>query len=169
MSHFSYLRSTPWEPRFEWVATQYEAADYINRPHEDYPKRCWRTESCIEDASRVLRDSNPMPPQFHSISNLLYCHSRMFGDESFAGRYRDLNVTVGMHRPPNHEDVQALMLQLHVAYKGHLETIADLIAWYTDFETIHPFQDGNGRVGGVIVAALSHQMEPEKGYLAPLQ
>lgn len=168
MTFFSNLRLTPWEPKFKWVATQYEAADLINRPHEDYPKRIKDTDGCINDILGIV-DSTPGwgGELFHE--DFWFYHKWMFSDESFAGQYRDLNVTVGPHRPPNHQEVHELMDQLLAAYKGNLNTTRDLIAWYTDFETIHPFQDGNGRVGGVIVAALSHQEEPQKGFLAPLQ
>lgn len=168
MTHFEHLRQTPWQPQFKWVGTQYEAADYINRPHEDYPKRCWRTESVIESAQTVLRLAGN-PPEFPAQADLISCHDRIFHDESFRGRYRDLNVTVGPHRPPPYQRIQLFMDQLSEQYKGTLITIKELVAWYTDFETIHPFQDGNGRVGGVIVAVLSHQMHPEKGWLTPLQ
>ena len=48
-------------------------------------------------------------------------------------------------------------------------TVEDLQDWYWDMETIHPFLDGNGRVGGVIVAGFAHARHPEKGWLAPNQ
>ena len=44
-----------------------------------------------------------------------------------------------------------------------------LLDWYSDFETIHPFQDGNGRVGGVVVAVYSNLWSTEGKYLAPCQ
>jgi fido (protein-threonine AMPylation protein) len=33
--------------------------------------------------------------------------------------------------------------------------VDNYLAWYQQFETIHPFIDGNGRVGGVVIAVLS--------------
>ena len=34
-----------------------------------------------------------------------------------------------------------------------VQNVDSLVKWYTDFETIHPFLDGNGRVGGIVVTA----------------
>ena len=41
--------------------------------------------------------------------------------------------------------------------------------WHLDFETIHPFPDGNRSVGGIRVAAYSHQIFPINGWLGPKQ
>ena len=39
--------------------------------------------------------------------------------------------------------------------------------WYFDFETIHPYIDGNGRAGGVIIAGLSFHLNHQ--FLTPGQ
>lgn len=52
---------------------------------------------------------------------------------------------------------------------GRIADIDILREWYIDFQTVHPFPDGNGRTGGIIVAAYSHQMHPLKGWLEPKQ
>ena len=56
-----------------------------------------------------------------------------------------------------------------LATRSRITGLGTLKDWYHDFETIHPFQDGNGRVGGVTVAVLARKFRPEKGWLAPGQ
>ena len=48
MTHFHHLRTTPWEPSFEWVTTMAEAADRINVWNEDYPGRVLETRVLIQ-------------------------------------------------------------------------------------------------------------------------
>ena len=45
----------------------------------------------------------------------------------------------------------------------------DIVEWYRNFQIVHPFVDGNGRVGGVIAAVASNYLSKGKYLLAPLQ
>ncbi|KKL73459.1 hypothetical protein LCGC14_2074730 [marine sediment metagenome] len=160
MTHFDRLRTAPWYPTFDWVRTADAAARKINIWHEDYPRR-------VEKTAGVLY-SLVVPPSV-ATSFLLTIHSIIFGDTSHGGQLREVHVIVGQHRPPAVEDVPELMRELEGAYLGKITDLEVLKDWYTDFETVHPFQDGNGRVGGVVVAVFSHYLHPDKGYLAPNQ
>ena len=166
MTHFDRLRTAPWYPTFDWVGTAEEAADRINVWHEDYPDRVERTAQKIESlAGMESYLSLGLLPQWL----LFRINTAIFSECSFAGKARVCHVIVGRHKPPTYEDVPHLMRQLYEVYRGQLRSLEALKDWYSDFETIHPFQDGNGRVGGVIVAAYSHYLHPDKGYLAPNQ
>lgn len=153
--HLQYLRSIPWNPTFNWVETQFECADRINSHHEDYPQYVKATE--------VALNLSPDTTSGH----LLSIHKLIFADKTFAGKFREVEVRVGTHNPPRAFDVSDMMLKLETLYR--ILTIEDVIEWYKDFETIHPFQDGNGRVGGVVVASYAKRIHPSKGWLAPNQ
>jgi hypothetical protein len=156
---FKHLRETEFNPTFEWVETSIEAAEKINLPHEDYPKYVRATEDVLLGSFWKLRK---IPALL-----LLRIHKEIFTDKPFAGKFRDVDVRVGEHRPSTWRLVGEQMLMLEKLYE--IKNTKELIEWYKDFETIHPFQDGNGRVGGVIVATYAHNLHPAKGWLAPNQ
>jgi len=168
---FRHLRTSPWTPTFTWVGSEREAADQINSFHEDYPTRVNVSLLALADLWRKLdlTGGPNMWPLGYKIpsSRLLEIHHEVFGDTEFAGRWRRVRVVVGGHQPPLPADVPGLMGELEEAYR--IMTLGDLKAWYYDFETIHPFEDGNGRVGGIIVAAYAHHFHPDRGWLAPNQ
>ena len=155
---FAHLRKSEWNPTFEWLQTSLECADKINSYHEDYPKYVEATDRALQGGiGKAKIDS----------WRLREIHRSIFSDKSFAGKWRGIDVRVGPHHPPQFCDVAELMDELYFSYD--IVSIEDLIEWYKDFETIHPFQDGNGRVGGVIVATRAHALQPENGWLAPNQ
>ena len=64
-----------------------------------------------------------------------------------AGEFRDVRVRVGQDMPPVPTKVPNLIAELlTVTPKTHPEAIN----WHVRFEKIHPFADGNGRIGRLL-------------------
>ena len=84
-------------------------------------------------------------------------HQMLIGgiDDAIAGRFRRKGeyVRVGAHIAPAPEHVERMIETALLEYSSDLGTyFLDRIArFHLDFETIHPFCDGNGRIGRVII------------------
>lgn len=79
------------------------------------------------------------------------------------GEYKKLANTVGSKDTTNPEDVADEMKKLLQQYNGKKDAkIEDIIQFHFEFERIHPFQDGNGRVGRMIMfkECLKHSIIP---------
>ena len=102
----------------------------------------------IDNAMRPL--SETMIKQLHQILKNGTNDSRKGW---FAvGAYKKLPNEVGGNETTPPEQVAAQMKGLLASYnrKQHV-TLQDLLAFHADFETIHPFQDGNGRIGRLLL------------------
>lgn len=163
MTYFDYLRETPWTPKFTWISHPTVSARIINAFHEDFPWHVQDTESAILYFQKM--DWGMIGSRL--VSDIARnVHAYIFRDQ---GSYRNVMVRVGNHIPPAPEIVPDLMKELDEQYKGKPMSITLCKDWYKDMLTIHPFEDGNGRTAGVILAVYSHCLDPDKGWLTALQ
>lgn len=76
-------------------------------------------------------------------------------DDNIAGRFRTKNeyVRVGSYIAPAPEHVERMVDAILSEYESNIDDypIDKIAKFHLDFETIHPFLDGNGRIGRVIV------------------
>ena len=88
---------------------------------------------------------------------ILLLHQMLIGgiNDAIAGRFREQGeyVRVGTHIASAPEHVERMMDEILVEYSSDLGSyFLDKIArFHLDFETIHPFCDGNGRLGRVLI------------------
>ena len=89
---------------------------------------------------------------------ILLLHQMLSGgiDDKIAGRFRRPGeyVRVGTHVAPAPEQVEKLIASIITEYTSDLSAyFLDKIAkFHLDFETVHPFCDGNGRIGRVLIS-----------------
>lgn len=100
------------------------------------------------------------------VDGILTLHGELMRDEPrhTAGAFRDEQVWIGGHAstpvgahfvPPHHDRIAATMGDLVAfARRSDLPRLPQLAITHAQFETIHPFTDGNGRTG----RALMHVM-----------
>jgi Fic family protein len=92
-----------------------------------------------------------------SMELMLLLHKMLLGNinDDYAGRFRKPGeyVRVGTHIAPAPEKVESMIESITTDYNSDSESyFTDRIAaFHLAFETIHPFCDGNGRMGRVII------------------
>ncbi len=88
---------------------------------------------------------------------ILLLHQMLIGgiDDAIAGRFRGPGeyVRVGTHIAPAPEHVELMTDNVLIQYSSDLGSyFLDKIArFHLDFESVHPFCDGNGRLGRVLI------------------
>jgi len=153
-------------PTFIRVKTVDECADLINRPHEDYPQR-------VNVTAAIIRYHIEVDTDFVTTEGYKAMHSYIMYDMDVGSRgvWRTCHVTVGDATPCSPYLIQAEIErnQLQTLWFNKLVDDSDIIRWYRALMIVHPFKDGNGRVGGCIAAIASHYLSKGEYLLAPCQ
>jgi Fic family protein len=167
-----------WEPlarlllRFEGVASS--AFEQIHAPLEEiaaaeFTASMTGPSAWIADNLAVVSEAvdsargNPL-----TVADLLHWHRRLMEhatnqlDPGLIGEFRDRPVWIGGGSPldaayvgPPHELVGALMDDLvNFANTDVLDVVTQAAILHAQFESIHPFGDGNGRLGRVLIGWL---------------
>ena len=110
-----------------------------------------------KNLARVLEYLSTRPNLDLTLENILLLHQMLVGgiNDNFAGRLRKAGeyVRVGSHIAPAPEHVEQLLESLLDSFhSAHDLYFLDNIAhFHAEFERIHPFCDGNGRIGRVLI------------------
>lgn len=115
-----------------------------------------------------------------SVDTILAAHRALLEGHEHAdpGRLRSRQVwigsdSVGPHTasfvPPHHDRVPAAMADLvRFVRRADLPVLVHAAVAHAQFETIHPFNDGNGRVGRTLVHALLRRADVTRRLTVPV-
>lgn len=99
----------------------------------------------IDNAEKILDE------EFIKKLHLILKSGTTFSQNYGAGDYKTLPNTVGGAETTAPANVESEMATLLSWYNSkNAVTIDDIVEFHYRFETMHPFQDGNGRVGRLI-------------------
>lgn len=91
---------------------------------------------------------------------------------TIAGKYREKPVYIGGEKKDNQEVVRS---EVNSLCKWHPKRTVETLEWHVKFERVHPFNDGNGRIGRILylwhcdnigVEPIMFRAEDKKGYYA---
>lgn len=88
---------------------------------------------------------------------ILFLHQMLIGgiNDNISGRFRKQGeyVRVGNHIAPGPEKIEEMINTILTEYVGDVNTyfLDKISKFHLEFESIHPFNDGNGRIGRTII------------------
>ena len=90
--------------------------------------------------------------------HLILMHNLFKKPKKYAGKYRECKIWVGENGGPHYRQIPKLMKNLELdicRVESQQSWPEDIWNIHNEFETIHPFIDGNGRTGRLILNWLS--------------
>lgn len=177
------IENSSWQPKFIESSDLDFVADAINLPHEDYPLNVNKTKDIIKEFCDLKYNSftwrDAIEIQTELFRNKISEINRLEEPKktiawNLPNLYIDMglrnhDVCVGQWNPPTPLMLPNLINYIFPCtstfYTNEVLIINDIFEldfkairldyWYKLFQTIHPLNDLNGRVGGIIIAVLN--------------
>ena len=132
--------------------------------------------AALEEAVNLATQVESLEPRhLCDLHEILFRGTR---DERYAGVIRDEQNWIGGRAnnpsdaefiPPPPEYVQGLLEDLCLfANRGDVQPIIQAAVVHAQFETIHPFLDGNGRVGRALIHVVLRRRDVTPRYVPPI-
>jgi Fic family protein len=116
------------------------------------------------------------------VEAMLAAHHTLMKDDpvdaAYAGKFRDVQNWIGgsdysprgaIHVPPPPELVPGLMEDLFAfCNRTDVPIMAQAAIAHAQFESIHPFTDGNGRIGRALIGAISRRRKLTRNTVTPI-
>ncbi len=126
-------------------------------------KRVLATVSELAEVKGAIKAYNKLDEyRFDNIDDLLYAHKILMNEIlNTAGNFRSVNVQVGVHIAPQANMVNDLMEKLFSWLENSDEhMLLKSCIFHYEFEFIHPFSDGNGRIGRLWQSVILNTYNP---------
>ncbi|ATW88432.1 Fic/DOC family protein [Halohasta litchfieldiae] len=107
------------------------------------------------EAWEAIKDEDPIT---HDVIKTGHEYILQDRQPDIAGQYRDIQVYIGESTPPPPVVVESEMEKL---LSWEPQNPIEAIEWHIAFEQIHPFADGNGRIGRLLYLRHSQMLEIE--------
>jgi Fic family protein len=126
-----------------------EVANYVRalelglkQVDEGVPLGCWLLRGLHEQLMQGARGANKRPGEFRPCDVMIGRDGQGMADARFV--------------PPPHPNVPLLLedLERFLRNPGNFPVVAQVAMVHYQFETIHPFMDGNGRLGRLLITLM---------------
>ncbi|MGE3182269.1 MAG: Fic family protein [Phycisphaerae bacterium] len=134
-----------------------EGEDSDVGPKRDAAREVWHHYEALRQGHNLMRDDHPIDQKLIAMLHSILMQG-VKGYDKAPGEFRKSQVAVGVrprrYIPPPADFVQECMndLDSYIASTVECDPLVKSFIVHYQFEAIHPFPDGNGRVGRVLLS-----------------